>query len=79
MTNYEQDLMVNAINENSNIGYKIKDLDEATNCLTYDEILDCFISYYQSEYGTISYKIIKHFIEEFYWIKQKTVDDLNIY
>lgn len=79
MTNYEQDLMVNAINENSNIGYKIKDLDEATDRLTYDEILDCFISYYQSEYGTISYKIIKHFIEEFYWITQKTVDDLNIY
>lgn len=79
MTNYEHNLMVTAINEYSNIGYDIKDLDEATDCLTYDEILDCFVSYYQSEYGTISYKIVKYYIEEFYWITHKTVDDLNIY
>lgn len=79
MTNYEHDLMVTAINEYANLEYDIKDLDEATDYLTYDEILNCFVSYYQSEYGTISYKTIKHFIEEFYWITQKTVDDLNIY
>lgn len=79
MTNYEHDLMVTAINEYANLEYDIKDLDEAIDCLTYDEILNCFICYYQSEYGTIGYKIIKYFIEEFYWITQKTVDDLNIY
>lgn len=38
MTNYEHNLMVTAINEYSDIGYDIKDLDEATDCLTYDEI-----------------------------------------
>lgn len=39
MTNYEHDLLVTAINEYANLKYDIKDLDEATDCLTYDEIL----------------------------------------
>ena len=79
MTNYEHDLLVTAVNEYANLEYDIKDLDEATDCLTYDEILNCLICYCLSEYGTISYKTIKYFMEKFYWITQKTVDDLNIY
>ena len=79
MTNYEHDLLVTAINEYANLEYDIKDLDEAIDCLTYDEILNCLIRYYISEYGTINFIIIKHYAEEFYWITQKTVDDLNIY
>ena len=79
MTNYEHDLLVTAINEYANLEYDIKDLDEAIDCLTYDEILNCLIRYYLSKYGTINYIIIKRYTEEFYWIEQKTVDDLNIY
>lgn len=80
MTNYEENLIVTAVNEYSQeLPNDIKDIDEALDYLTYDKILNCLINYYVVEFGTVNYKTIKYFIEEFYEMTPKSNNGLNIY
>ena len=47
---------------------------------TYEhEILDAFVADHIADYKTISYRDIKHYMEEFFTIIPKTADELNIY
>lgn len=80
MTNTEHDLLVKAVNEYAyELDHDVKDIDEALDYLTFDEILRCFVDYHIVEYGTMSYALIKYFIKEFYHLTPKTNDELNIY
>lgn len=79
MTNAEHDLLTKAVNEFAELDHDVEDIDEALEYLNYDEILSAFVAYWVTTYGTIHYKAIKYFIEEFYHLTPKTNDDLNIY
>ncbi len=79
MTNAEHDLLTKAVNEFAELDHDVEDIDEALDYLNYDEILSAFVAYWVTTYGTIHYKAIKYFIEEFYHLTPKTNDELNIY
>lgn len=79
MTTYEHEKILRAVNEFADIPHDVADIDEALDFLNYDEILDAFVADHIADYKTISYRDIKHYMEEFYTIIPKTADELNIY
>lgn len=79
MTTYEHEKILRAVNEFADIPHDVADIDEALDFLNYDEILDAFVADHIADYKTISYRDIKHYMEEFFTIIPKTADELNIY
>lgn len=75
MNNYEHNLLVNAVNMYGNIDYEIRDLDEATDCLSYDEIMNA-ITEYLINHGYLTYRLLKDFMQDFYTMIPKTIDEV---
>lgn len=80
MTNTEYDLILTAINESiKDRGFQVKDLDEALDVFTYDEIMEFFVEYIHKNDIGCFYFTIKKIMMEFFEIEPKDVDELNIY
>lgn len=77
-------LTVKAINKYKG-EYTIHNLDEATDYLSYDEIIDCVLKFYFESLRTSpnpmrpSFEFLRDYIEYFYRLDQKSIDEVLDY
>lgn len=77
-------LTVSAINKYKG-EYTIHNLDEATDYLSYDEIIDCVLKFYIESFRSCpnsiqpSFDFLRSYIEHFYKLDQKTIDEVLDY
>lgn len=78
MTTYTQNELVKAINEYGDIPKDVNYVGEALDYLDYNDIMNCYVEYVQSEYGHISFRELLQMMREFYHIINKVDYELNI-
>ncbi len=73
-----EQIIVLAVNKCSNLkNIVFHDLDEITDVLDYDEILSCILRYYYSlGVPKENFSVIKDYIEKFYTMIPKTIDEV---
>ena len=73
-----EQIIVTAVNKYSNRYITFHDLDEITDTLDYDEILDCVLRYYYYFLGVPkeNFSLIKDCIEKFYKLYPKTIEEV---
>lgn len=85
MTKTSEQIIVMAINTQTHNEYPIHNLDEATDWLSYDEIIDCiFKQYYancknSTNIVTPKYDYFKEIIEHFYMMIPLPIDEVLKY
>lgn len=73
-----EQIIVTAVNKYADRHITFYNLDEITDVLEYDEILDCVLRYYYFFLGVPkeNFSLIKDSIEKFYNMVPKTIDEV---
>ncbi len=71
-----ENIIISAVNEYEG-AYNVKDLDEATDILSYEEITELCLFYITKNYPPmIAYDLFMNCMKRFYNVTEKTIDEI---
>lgn len=71
-----ENIIISAVNEYEG-AYNVKNLDEATDILSYEEITELFLFYTTKNYPPmLAYDLFMNCMKKFYNVTEKTIDEI---
>lgn len=71
-----ENIIISAVNEYEGV-YNVKDLNEATDILSYEEITELCLSYITKNYPPMwAYDLFMNCMKKFYNVTEKTIDEI---